>query len=239
MKMINVNLKHFEDLNEEIRTSEDNNIVLHNVYGQRYIAAGLSDKNITVNGTPGNALGCYNDGCEITVNGNAQDATADTMNSGTITVHGGVGDALGYGMRGGRVFIKGNSGYRSGIHMKEYQSQIPLIIIGGRTGSFLGEYQAGGTIIVLNLNGEKITDYATCGTGQHGGRIFLRTNEEPTGLPQQVKCEKADDEMIGRIMPYLQEFKSKFNVTDAIENDTYYILTPNSKNPYKRLYTEN
>jgi glutamate synthase domain-containing protein 3 len=123
--------------------------------------------------------------------------------------------------------------------MKEYQSQIPLIVIGGRTGSFLGEYQAGGTIIVLNLNGEKITDFSTCGTGQHGGRIFLRTNEEPSGLPKQVKCELATPDIMDKIKDYLLEFKQKFDISVAIENDTYYVLTPNSKNPYKRLYTEN
>ena len=36
--------------------------------------------------------------------------------------------------------------------MKAYKEKIPVMIIGGHTGSFLGEYQAGGIIIVLGIN---------------------------------------------------------------------------------------
>ena len=55
-------------------------------------------------------------------------------------------------MRGGEIFVNGNAGYRAGIHMKAYREKKPILVIGGRTGSFLGEYQAGGLIIVLGLN---------------------------------------------------------------------------------------
>ena len=67
-------------------------------------------------------------------------------------IHGNIGDAAGYAMRGGKIYVKGNAGYRAGIHMKAYKEKIPVMIIGGHTGSFLGEYQAGGIIIVLGLN---------------------------------------------------------------------------------------
>ena len=90
-------------------------------------------------------------GADITVRGNAQDAVGDTMNDGSIVIHGNIGDAAGYAMRGGRIYVKGNAGYRAGIHMKEYKDKKPVIVIGGRAGSFLGEYQAGGLIIVLGL----------------------------------------------------------------------------------------
>ena len=56
--------------------------------GQRFIAAGMSDKTIEIYGIPGNALGAYLTGAEITVNGNAQDAVGDTMNAGRIVVRG-------------------------------------------------------------------------------------------------------------------------------------------------------
>lgn len=68
------------------------------------------------------------------------------MNEGDIIIHGNVGDACGYGMRGGRIFIEGDCGYRGGIHMKAYQEHFPVVVIGGKAGSFLGEYQAGGLI---------------------------------------------------------------------------------------------
>mgnify|MGYP002508363490 CR=1 FL=1 len=44
-----------------------------------------------------------------------------------------------------------NAGYRAGIHMKAYKDKVPVMVIGGTAGSFLGEYQAGGVIVVLGL----------------------------------------------------------------------------------------
>ena len=48
---------HFQDLNELVRTSTDPKVIIDNCIGQRYIASGLSQKEIVINGTPGNALG--------------------------------------------------------------------------------------------------------------------------------------------------------------------------------------
>ncbi len=42
----------------------------------------MSNKNITILGIPGNALGAYLNDAVITVNANAQDAVGDTMNEG-------------------------------------------------------------------------------------------------------------------------------------------------------------
>ena len=138
-------------LNEAIR-GEHQPCTVEGCRGQRFIAAGMSDKELYIKGTPGNALGAYLNGGTLTVLGNAQDAVGDTMNAGTIVVHGNIGDAAGYAMRGGKIYVRGNAGYRAGIHMKAYRDKIPLIVIGGKAGSFLGEYQAGGVIIVLNLD---------------------------------------------------------------------------------------
>ena len=83
--------------------------------------------------------------------------------------------------------MQGDSGYRTGIHMKEYQDKIPVVVIGGRVGSFLGEYQAGGVIVVLGIGqgGQLPVGYFT-GTGMHGGKILLRSDFEPEGLPPQL-----------------------------------------------------
>lgn len=35
--------------------------------------------------------------------------------------------------------------------MKAYKEKVPVMVIGGTAGSFLGEYQAGGVIVVLGL----------------------------------------------------------------------------------------
>ena len=149
--LLDVTGLEFNVLNEKLRES-DSTVVLKGCLGQRFIASGMKDKKITIEGIPGNALGAYLNGASVTVNGNAQDAVGDTMNDGEIIVHGNIGDAAGYAMRGGKIFIKGNAGYRAGIHMKEYKDKVPLMIIGGSAGSFLGEYQAGGIIVVLGLN---------------------------------------------------------------------------------------
>lgn len=88
-----------KELCARIRESTDTALAVEHVNGQRYIAAGLGKKELTLTGTPGNALGAYLNGTRITVLGNAQDATGDTMNDGAIFVHGSSGDATGYAMR--------------------------------------------------------------------------------------------------------------------------------------------
>ena len=130
----------FSELNETIR-SAGAKCRVSACLGQRFIAAGMSRKSIEIDGIPGNALGAYLNGADITVHGNAQDAVGDTMSAGRIVIHGNIGDASGYAMRGGEIFVEGNAGYRAGIHMKEYKEHKPVIVIGGRAGSFLGEYQ--------------------------------------------------------------------------------------------------
>jgi glutamate synthase domain-containing protein 3 len=238
MNIINENL-HFKELNERVKAAEGD-VQINSCYGQRFIGSGLRKKTITINGTPGNALGAYMDGGTIYVNGNAQDAVGDTMNDGKIIIHGNAGDALGYAMRGGSIFVKNNAGYRTGIHMKEYKDKKPTIIIGGKVGSFLGEYLAGGLIVVLGIGVENVPVGNFTGTGMHGGKIFIRTDEELTGLPAQVTLEIASDKDLQEIVPYISEFAEYFDMkADVIMKNKFYILKPSAKNPYKQLYTTN
>ena len=229
----------FKELNRLVKASKED-VCIDDCFGQRFIGAGMSGKKLIVNGTPGNALGAYLNGGIIEVNGNAQDAVGDTMNDGNIIVHGSAGDALGYAMRGGGIFIRDNAGYRTGIHMKEYMKKKPIIIIGGKVGSFLGEYLAGGLIIVLGVGVTGVPVGNFTGTGMHGGRIFIRTESELTDLPKQVSAEIAGKEDIKEISPYVTEFAGYFDM-DALRllSSRYYVLKPNAKNPYKQLYTAN
>ena len=107
---INAQGLHFKQLNQMIRSAPDSSIVIDGCCGQRYIASGLSGKQIEIFGTPGNALGSYLDGCELFVHGDAQDAAGDTMNSGCIAIDGLAGDAAGYAMRGGSIYVHGDIG---------------------------------------------------------------------------------------------------------------------------------
>ena len=241
MMKIDADQMHFQDLNKEVRATPDRDVIIDHCLGQRYIGSGLKGKHLVIHGTPGNALGAYLDGCEITVHGNAQDATGDTMNDGSITIFGSAGDATGYGMRGGAIYIQGNTGYRAGIHMKSYQDKIPVLVVGGQAGSFLGEYQAGGLIIVLGLSYSDSTPVGRfCGTGMHVGKMYLRCDQPPVDLPPQVVCKLADQSEMNHIMPYLTEFCKKFGVKmEDILRKQFYVLSPDSSNPYKQLYTPN
>ena len=82
------------------------------------------------------------------------------MNDGEIVVHGHAGDLTGHSMRGGKIFVKDYVGYRVGIHMKEYQRKIPTIVIGETAGDFLAEYMAGGVIVILGLNPQRVAKNA-------------------------------------------------------------------------------
>ena len=240
MKIIDATDLDYKTLNERLRqTNED--CVIDGCCGQRFIASGMSDKTLTINGIPGNALGAYLNNAYITVNSNAQDAVGDTMNEGKILIHGNIGDAAGYAMRGGKIYVRGNAGYRAGIHMKAYKEKIPVMIIGGCAGSFLGEYQAGGVIIVLDLDsdGGHIVGNFPC-TGMHGGKMYLRGNCSNIEFPAQVTAKSASTEDLDEIREYLSEYCSDFRLSiDDILSVPFTVITPDSKNPYKQMYVAN
>lgn len=214
-------------------------IILENVNGQRYIGTGVPGKvNITIKGVPGNDLGAFLDGPTITVLGNGQDAIANTMNAGKIVVHGHAGDVLGYGMRGGKLFVKGDVGYRVGIHMKAFKSQVPVIIVGGTARDFFGEYMAGGILVLLGLgaNGRSMVgDY--CGTGMHGGAMYLRGKVDPFYLGKEVSVSEPGEEDLAELRPLLEEYCRDLQLDPAvILSEPFIKLVPVSHRPYGKLY---
>ena len=173
--------------------------------------------------------------------GNAQDAVGDTMNDGTIVIHGNVGDAVGYAMRGGHIYVRGNAGYRAGIHMKAYKEKQPALVIGGKAGSFLGEYQAGGTIIVLGLtDNDKPIVGNFPSTGMHGGKMFLRSDCKGVKFPGQVHTHLADKAELSEIDHFLRHFCSYFDMDIKMLLDSpYTVVMPDSRNPYRQMYVAN
>ena len=227
-------------LNEEIKHCGEK-VQICNCLGQRFIGAGLSGKDITVSGIPGNALGAYLNGAEIKVHGNAQDAVGDTMNAGKIVIHGNIGDAAGYAMRGGEIFVQGNAGYRAGIHMKEYGEKVPVLVIGGCAGSFLGEYQAGGVIMVLGLNrgDRRIVHNFPC-TGMHGGKLILRGDCADVTFPGQISTRAPTDAEHILIRKYVTEYCGLFGADlKEVLRSPFTVVTPDSANPYKQMYVAN
>lgn len=240
--MIVLNAKDlpFRALNEALRKASNDCTVIE-CCGQRYIAAGMSHKNITINGIPGNALGAYLNGATITVHANAQEAVGDTMNAGKIVVHGNIGDAAGYAMRGGKIFVRGNAGYRAGIHMKAYEEKKPLMVIGGTAGSFLGEYQAGGVIVVLGIGAknQEIVGFFPC-TGMHGGKMFLRSDCRNVRFPSQVTARAADAADMEELKVYVSEYCDLFGYDlHEVLSSPFTVITPDSKSPYKQMYVAN
>ena len=238
MTVIDAAQAGYKELNEQIRRVKD--CTVESCLGQRFLGAGMSDKKITLTGTAGNAAGAYLNGAEIYIRGNAQDALGDTMNGGKIVVYGNVGDAAGYAMRGGAIYVKGNAGYRAGIHMKAYKDKAPVLVIGGKTGSFLGEYQAGGIIIVLNTGEEKeIVGNFPC-TGMHGGKLFLRSRCEDIRFPGQVTVRPAKSADLEELHRYVSEYCQLFSRdVGRVMDAPFTVVTPDTKNPYKQMYVAN
>jgi len=234
---------HYKELNVLIHKAVENeskDITLNNVNGQRYIGDGLSgDIRITINGVPGNDLAAFMDGPTIVVNSNAQDGIGNTMNAGKIIVHGDVGDISGHSMRGGKIYIKGNAGYRIGIHMKSYKDLYPVIIVGGKACDFLGEYMAGGLIVVLGLgkNPDEAIVGNYCGTGMHGGAMYIRGDLENYQLGKEVKKFSLDDRDNKILRRYLKEYCLCFSL-DLEETivGNFVKLIPSSSRPYGKLY---
>ncbi|MEW6592589.1 MAG: hypothetical protein AB1305_02740 [Candidatus Hadarchaeota archaeon] len=234
----------YRKLNELIHSavaSGEKEIVLDNVNGQRYIGDGLSgDAGIQINGVPGNDLAAFMDGPTVIVNNNAQDGVGNTMNSGKVVVNGDAGDIVGYAMRGGEIYIRGSVGYRTGIHMKAYKSSYPEIVVGGRARDFLGEYMAGGLLIVLGLDelqkGPIVGNYV--GTGMHGGEMYIGGKVEKYQIGKEIRMERPGEEDYKKIRRPLEEFCSKFSLRmEEVMEREFTKLAPFSHRPYGQIYS--
>jgi len=243
--MIDARGVHYRDLNERVRElAQDgvSRIELRNVNGQRYLGAGLMFKGLSlcIYGTPGNDLAAFMDGARIEVFGNGQDAVANTMNSGKVIIHGHAGDVLGYGMRGGRLYVRGNVGYRVGIHMKAYEKQVPVVIVGGTAGDFFGEYMAGGILVLLGLYRKPeqriVGDWV--GTGIHGGIIYIRGEVDKHQLGKEVGiAEKVPEPEMEELRKLLADYCHEFGLDlEEILKKPFLKLFPFSTRPYGKLY---
>jgi len=234
---------YYRKLNSMIRDAVkegETEFILDNVNGQRYIGNGINEKvSITINGVPGNDLAMFMNGPDLVINANAQDGVANTMNAGEIIIHGSAGDVLGYGMRGGKMYIKGNVGYRTGIHMKQYKKQIPVIIAGGTAGDFFGEYMAGGVLVLLGLDRDENTPIAGnyLGTGMHGGVIYIRGEVEEYTLGKEVSVLDPDAKDEKLLTKHLSEYCKHFGLDlDELLSKPFIKLIPVSSRPYGNMY---
>lgn len=234
--------RELNTLIDELVEEGKNGIEIHGVHGQRYIASRVRQPvTIRIDGTPGNDLAAFSDGARIEVFGDAQDGVGNTMNSGEIVIHGRAGDIAGMGMRGGRIFVRDEVGYRTAIHMKEYRDQKPVLVIGVMGQDFLGEYMAGGIVVLLNLPPRNTKSFTRppvfVGTGMHGGRIFIRGGVEEFQLGKEVGQARPTGEerefLRGVVADYARFFGSG---TGHIRPEEFIKLYPKHLRPYGRLY---
>jgi glutamate synthase domain-containing protein 3 len=234
---------YYKQLNTDLRKAISNGIrkiELHNVYGQRYIGTDLDRPvEIEIFGTPGNDLGAFMNGPRIIVHGNAQDGCGNTMNEGEIIIHGHAGDIIGLSARGGKIFVREDVGYRAGIHMKEYQGKKPVLVIGGTAQDFLGEYMAGGILILLGLSFSEGEHHKArfIGTGMHGGVIYLRGSVEDYQLGREVGVTELDENDYQILRQFVGEFAAYFGYdAEEILKQRFIKMFPRWLRPYGRLY---
>ncbi|MDA4113862.1 MAG: glutamate synthase [Thaumarchaeota archaeon] len=198
LRKVDASEKGFREINESISAAhsrDEPGIILENCTGQRYIGIGISPRTdgrtgpfkIQITGFPGNCLANLNDGASFEIFGNVADDLADTMHSGSIIVHGSSRDVTGQAIQGGSIFVRGTVGNRAAIQMREYAKDRPFLIVGETADDYLGEYMAGGVVIVLNLSESQKPARNYIGTGMVGGRIYIRgvVREEQVGLIPQ------------------------------------------------------
>lgn len=241
MTVLDAGLYDQGSLLEALENTSDSEIEVVHLNGQRYLGCGWKNhKKLILRGTAGNNLGAFADGPNIFLYGNGQEGVGNTMSEGQIVVHGRVGDIAGYGMRGGALYIRDNAGYRLGIHMKAYLHKQPVIVVGGRAGAFVGEYMAGGTIIVLGLEDDSRPLVGPwCGTGMYDGAIYLRGEVPSHHLAANVDSQVLQgEEQLAPIREYLQQYADYFNCEiEKILNKPFTRLTPVNKRLYGRMYT--
>ncbi|NPB01186.1 MAG: glutamate synthase [Crenarchaeota archaeon] len=198
-------------------------IRIFNVYGQRYIGINIARHRIRgvtleIYGVPGNCLGNLNMDTEIIVYGNAEDDVGDTMHGGYIVIHGDARDVLGQAFQGGYIYVRGNAGTRVGILMREYADKRPYLIIGGRVDKYLGEYMAGGVIMVLGLEAARnnieieLADKHV-GTGMVGGRIYVRGRISP----YKIGLRPPKEEFVSFVTGLVQEGLAPRELVEDLE----------------------
>ena len=231
---------HYTPLNQQIRKAVADGadeIVISNVLGQRFIGDGLrGNVTIHIHGVPGGDLAIFMSGPTIIVHGNAEHAPGNTMDAGKLIIHGNAGDAVAHSMRGGKVFVRGDIGYRGGIHMKQYEAHRPILVVGGSAQAFLGEYMAGGLLLVLALDGAMKA--REIGSGIHGGEIVIRGNVDEACLAAGAKTLPLTDEDRARIAPVIREFADDFGLDpEPLVNADYTRIVPASARPFAGKYT--
>jgi len=114
-----------------------------------------------------------------------------------------------------------------------------VLMIGGTAQDFLGEYMAGGILVVLGLNLKDGESHQAnfIGTGMHGGVIYLRGSVDDFQLGKEVGIAELEEKDYQTLGKYVGEFAAHFgyNVGDILRH-RFIKLFPLWLRPYGRLY---
>jgi glutamate synthase domain-containing protein 3 len=114
-----------------------------------------------------------------------------------------------------------------------------MVVIGGTAQDFLGEYMAGGTMVLLGLNFKEGEQHKAnfIGTGMHGGVIYMRGEVQEFQLGKEIGVAQLDEDDQLVLKNLVGEFASYFdyNAEEILEHK-FIKLFPLYLRPYGRLY---
>jgi glutamate synthase domain-containing protein 3 len=124
--------------------------------------------------------------------------------------------------------------------MKAYEDLVPIMVCGGKARDFFGEYMAGGILVLLGMNTqfpEQDLVGGFCGTGMHGGAIFLRGEVQPWQVGKECGIFEADEDDMKRLTAIIKDYAEALDLdADEILSGTFTKLVPVSHRPYGKLY---
>ena len=122
--------------------------------------------------------------------------------------------------------------------MKQYTDKRPILVVGGAARAFLGEYMAGGLLIVLGLSGIPPIAERGIGSGIHGGEIYIRGIVDMNILGVGAQQMPATEEQKTLIKPIIEDFARTFNIDPTpLQNSDYSRISPASARPFANKYT--
>jgi glutamate synthase domain-containing protein 3 len=122
--------------------------------------------------------------------------------------------------------------------MKQYMEKRPILVVGGSARAFLGEYMAGGLLIVLGLNGVAPVSERGVGSGIHGGEIIVRGKIDEQYLGVGATQKPLTVEQMETIRPILEDFARSFGIDPVpVLAADYSRIIPASARPFANKYT--
>lgn len=204
-----------------------------NLSGVHWIAAGMVEGEVRVEGDAGRHLGSEMTGGTIEVTGNAGDWVGAEIQGGMIHVAGRAGHLVGsayrgsvQGMQGGTIRIDGDAGNEIGHSMRR-----GLLIVGGNCGDLIGFNMLAGTICVFGETGIRH------GAGMQRGTLAFLGSHRPELLPTFRYACRYQPGVVQLLLRRLQDlgaeipqklFESEFDLFhgDLIEGGRGEVLMP-------------